>query len=191
MYRTLFLLAALCVVSPAAAQETPPLSKAPAEIEAPARIGHYVRGERKDYGNLDAGVAFSYTPDAPADSSWATVYYYRGTYPETTSPALMVSAEVKHFMQTLAHLQRQGQYDRYNVTWSEADTVRAGGHVLPGHKIGYIYEARGVPVFSSYSVYVAGRTLIKVRVSVPASQFRETRLLGFAELLAAETVLAN
>jgi hypothetical protein len=188
MHRALFFLAALTLAVPAAAQ---PLAKAPAEIVAPARIGSYLRGERTDYDNPELGVGYAYAPESKADSSWATVYYYRGTYPETTSSALIISAEVKDFMQILAHLQERGQYERYHVAWSQADTLRAGEHVLPGHKIGYVYQTGGVPVFSSFHVYVAGRTIIKVRGSVPVSQLSETRLPGFAELLPVETVRTN
>lgn len=192
MFRTILLLAALAVSCPAAAQRTsPPLAKAPSQIVAPARVGNYVRGERRDLGSAAAGVAFTYVPDSRSDSSWATVYYYRENYPATMSAARMIAAEVEEFGRTLVYHQAQGEYDQYRMVWSEADSVRAGRHVLPGHRIAYIYVVRGIPVVSTFNVYVAGRTLIKVRGSVPASQFKETRLLGFAEAAPVLTVLSN
>lgn len=191
MRRILFLLA-LLAATPATAQSTAhPLTKQPADIVAPARVGPYVRGERHVFEDLAAGVSFDYKPEAESDSSWATVYFYRASYPDTVPASRMIDGEVDEFRRVLDLYRARGEYDEYEIAWSKPDTLHAGDQVLPGHRIAYVFVARGQKFVSAYNLYVSGRTLIKVRGTVPASRFEKTLLFGFAESLPVMTVLAN
>jgi hypothetical protein len=191
MRRILFLLA-LLAATPASAQSTAhPLTKQPSDIVAPARVGPYVRGERHVYGDASAGVSYRYESAAASDSSWATVYYYRESYPATLPVSRMIAAEVREFMATLDYHVRTGEYEQYRMAWSQPDTLRAENQLLPGHKIAYVYVTRGQKYVSTFNVYVSGRTLIKVRGTVPGSQFENTLILGFAEAAPVLTVLTN
>jgi hypothetical protein len=179
--------------APAAAQTaTAPLARAPAEIEAPLKVGEFVRGERHDFKDLQYGVSYQYAPSQKSDSSYATVYVYQPVHPDSAWDAARVIAhEVQSFRETLEYQVARGVYETYRIADEEADTVRAGAHVLPGFRIHYAYRAQGRIAVSFYNVYAAGRTLVKVRGTVPESQFRKTRLPGFAQAVTAEIVRAN
>jgi Tfp pilus assembly protein PilW len=179
--------------APGAAQDArPPLARAPTEIEAPLKVGEYVRGERHDYKDLTNGVSFPYAPTQKSDSSWATVYIYQPVPPDSAWDAARVIAdEAEGFRQTLEYQRARGVYEAYEIAHEEADSVRAGPHVLPGFRITYAYRTRGQIAVSFYSVYAAGRTLIKVRGTVPESQVRKTTLPGFAREVTAAIVQAN
>lgn len=179
--------------APAAAQPAaPPLARAPWQIEAPLKVGEFVRGERHDFKDPKYGVSFQYAPSEKSDSSWATVYVYQPVPPDSAwDTASVIAEEAEGFRQTLEYQVERGVYELYRIANQAADTVRAGAHVLPGYSIHYAYRAQGGIAVSFYNVYAAGRTLIKVRGTVPESQFRKTTLPGFAREVAAEIVLAN
>lgn len=179
--------------APAAAQDaTAPLSKPPAEIVAPLKVGEYVRGERHDFKDPAYGVSYQYAPAQKSDSSYATLYIYQPVPPDSAwDTARVIAEQVEGFRQTLQHQLARGVYEAYQIAHEEADTVRAGAHVLPGFRLTYGFRAQGRVAVSFYNVYAAGRTLVKVRGTVPASQFRKTGLPGFDRAVVAETVLAN
>jgi hypothetical protein len=179
--------------APAAAQPGgPPLGKAPTEIEAPLKVGEYLRGERHDFKNLANGVSYQYAPSQKSDSSYATLYIYQPVHPDSAwDTARVIAEEVQAFGQTLEYQRARGVYESYELVHEGADTVRAGAHVLPGFRVQYAYRAPGRIAVSFYNVYAAGRTLVKVRGTVPESQFRKTRLPEFAREVTAQTVLAN
>lgn len=179
--------------APGAAQGTrPPLAKPPAEIEAPLKVGEFVRGERHDFKDLQYGVSFQYAPSQKSDSSWATVYIYQPVPPDSAwDAARVIAEEVQGFRQTLDYQRARGLYDTYEIAHEGADSVRAGSHVLPGFRITYAYRAQGQIAVSFYNVYAAGRTVIKVRGTAPESQFRKSGLPEFAHAVTARTVLDN
>jgi len=178
---------------PAAAQTaTEPLGKAPTEIAAPIKVGDYLRGERHDFKDPRFGVSYQYAPAQKSDSSYATVYIYQPVHPDSAwDTASVIADEVHAFGQTLEYQRARGAYESYEVAHEAADTVRAGGHVLPGFRVAYAFRSQGRNAMSFYNVYAAGRTLVKVRGTVPESQSRKTKLPEFAREVTAATVLAN
>lgn len=176
--------------APAASQTV--LAKAPSEIVTPARVGQFVRGERLDFNDPQFGVGVQYAPAQKADSSFATVYVYRPTPRSGRWVASeVIDAMAREFRETPEYHRSRGNYEGYRITGERRDTIRAGSHVLPGYGMSYVYWNDGLEVASFGYVYVAGRTLIKVRGTVPASQLRSTRLLEFTRAVVARTVLEN
>jgi hypothetical protein len=169
-----------------------PLDRAPELVEPPLKVGDYLRGERHDFKDATNGVSFQYEPTEKSDSSWATLYIYQPVPPDSAWDAARVIAdEVQGFRETLEYQRERGVYETYGIAHEEPDTLRAGAHLLPGFRITYAYRTQGRIAVSFYSVYAAGRTLVKVRGTVPESQFQKTRLPGFAEAVTIGTVLAN
>ncbi len=179
--------------APGAAQDTkPPLDKAPTEVEAPVKVGEYLRGERHDFKDPGYGVSYQYAPSQKTDSSYATVYIYQPVPADSAwDTASVIADEVQGFGQTLEYQRARGVYESYEIAHEEADTVRAGAHVLPGFRVTYAFRTREGIAVSFYNVYAAGSTLVKVRGTVPESQSRKTRLPEFAQAVAAQIVLAN
>ena len=180
--------------APAAAQQGgPPAGKAPSEYEAPVKVGEYLRGERHDFKDPRYGVSYQYAPSQPADSSYATVYVYQPVPADSAwDTARVIAEELQGFGQTLEYQRARGVYESYEIAHEGADTIRAGTHVLPGFRVRYGYRARGGGVaVSFFNVYVAGRTLVKVRGTVPESQVRKSGLQAFTRAVVAEIVEAN
>jgi hypothetical protein len=180
--------------APAAAQQGgPPAGKAPSEYEAPVKVGEYVRGERHDFKDPTYGVGYQYAPTQTSDSSYATVYVYQPVHPDSAWDADRVIAEqLQEFGQTLEYQRARGVYESYEIAQEGADTIRAGSHVLPGFRVRYVYRVPGGGVaVSFYNLYAAGRTLVKVRGTVPESQVRKSGLEAFARAVVAEIVQAN
>lgn len=180
-------------VAPAAAQTaTGLLARAPSVIEAPVKVGEYLRGERHDFKDPTYGVSYQYAPSQKSDSSYATLYIYQPVHPDSAWDTSSVIAEqLQAFGQTLEYQRARGAYQSYEIVNEEADTVRAGAHVLPGFRVTYTFRSQGRVAFSFYNIYTAGRTLVKVRGTVPESQFRKTQLPAFAREVTAQTVAAN
>lgn len=179
--------------APAAAQSAAgPLTKAPAEVEAPVKVGEYLRGERHDFKDPTYGVSYQYAPSQLADSSYATVYIYQPVPADSAwDTARVIAEQLQGFAQTLEYQRARGVYESYEIAQEGADTIRAGAHVLPGFRVRYVYRAQGGVAVSFYNVYAAGRTLIKVRGTVPESQVRKSGLPAFAQAVVAEIVQAN
>ncbi|HEX8208714.1 MAG TPA: hypothetical protein VF584_00910 [Longimicrobium sp.] len=180
--------------APAAAQPGgPPLGQPPSEIEAPAKVGDFLRGERHDFKDPRYGVGYQYAPSQRSDSSYATVYIYQPVPADSVwDTARVIAEELQEFGQTLEYQRARGVYESYEIAHEGADTVRAGTHVLPGFRVRYVYRVQGGgAAVSFYNVYAAGRTLVKVRGTVPQSQFQKSRLPAFAREVAAEIVEAN
>lgn len=177
----------------AAAQTgTAPLAMAPSAMEAPVKVGGYLRGERHDFKDPTYGVSYQYAPSQKSDSSYATVYIYQPVPADSAwDTAVVIAEQVQAFGQTLEYQRARGVYESYEIAHEAADTVRAGAHVLPGFRVTYAFRTRGRIAVSFFNVYAAGRTLVKVRGTVPESQFRKTRLPEFAQAVAAQIVLAN
>lgn len=165
-----------------------PLSRPLTSITPPATLGPYTRGARTDMG--EAGVAFQYS--SSADSSFATVYFYRPAGLDGEGGVdRVIASEVREFREHLQAQQSRGVYARAEIAWEEPDTVQAGSLALPGYKLAFVYWNGGEAFVSVLNLYVAGTTMVKIRGTVPAEQFERTRLLGFAEVVAAQSVLAN
>ncbi|HEX8672830.1 MAG TPA: hypothetical protein VF710_13120 [Longimicrobium sp.] len=180
--------------APSAAQQGgSPAGKALSEYEAPVKVGEYVRGERHDYKDPTYGVGYQYAPTQTSDSSYATVYIYQPVHADSAWDTDRVIAEqLQEFGQTLQYQRARGVYESYEIAHEGADTIRAGTHVLPGFRVRYTYRARGGGVaVSFYNVYAAGRTLVKVRGTVPESQVRKSGLEAFARAVVAEIVQTN
>lgn len=179
--------------APAAAQTaTAPLARAPSAIAAPAKVGEYLRGERHDFKDPTHGVGYRYAPSQKTDSSYATVYIYQPVHPDSAwDTASVIAEQLQAFGQTLQYQRARGAYESYEVAHEEADTVRAGAHVLPGFRVTYTFRSQGRTAVSFYNVYAVGRTLVKVRGTAPESQSRKTWLPEFARAVAAEIVLAD
>lgn len=191
MRRSLALLLSLALPWAPGARAQALFTRLPSQIVAPARLGPYARVERRDFKDVAAGVGYNYRPDSKADSSWATVYYYRGRYPESMPASQRIEAEAREFRASLEYHRAQGDYDRYEIVWAKPVTVRAGGLVLPGYEIVYVYRAGEMSVLSTFNVYVAGRNLIKVRGSVVGSQAEHSVIVSFGEAVTGNTILAN
>lgn len=180
--------------APAAAQQgAPPAGKAPSEYEAPVKVGEYLRGERHDYKDPTYGVGYQYAPSQRSDSSYATVYIYQPVHADSVwDTARVIAEELQEFGQTLVYQRARGVYESYEIADEGADTIRAGAHVLPGFRVRYVYRVPGGGVaVSFYNVYAAGRTLVKVRGTVPESQVRMSGLPAFTQAVVAQIVQAN
>jgi len=179
--------------APAAAQTaTAPLARAPSAVEAPVKVGEYLRGERHDFKDPTYGVSYQYAPSQKTDSSYATVYIYQPVHPDSAwDTASAIAEQVQAFGQTLEYQRARGAYESYEIVHEQADTVRAGAHVLPGFRVRYTFRSQGRVAVSFYNIYAVGRTLVKVRGTVPESQARKTWLPEFARAVAAQIVLAD
>lgn len=95
--------------SAAAQPAGPPLDKSPTEIEAPMKVGEYLRGEWHDFKDPRYGVSYQYAPAQKSDSSYATVYIYQPAPADSAwDAASWIAEQVQGFRQTLEYQVARG-----------------------------------------------------------------------------------
>jgi hypothetical protein len=173
---------------PAQAAGSGPTS-APPGLSAPEQVGRYTRGPLRDYGTSTLGVAYRYSA---GDSTLATVYLYRREEGQRAAPAdVALREQASAFKQALGVERERGVYEAYEIAFEGPDSVLTSGRWVPGYQIGYAFRRGGANYVSLFFVYAIGDAFIKIRGTVPESQWEQTDLPSFAREVATRMIAAR
>jgi hypothetical protein len=148
-------------------------------------VGHYKRGEAKDYGSPEGGVSYDYSSKGTS----LTVYFYaRDTAMRRLGATEALEAETGRFKQVLEIERQRGRWDEYKVAFDDRDSVVAKGRLLPGRQLGFVIKRGQAMAVSLFYLYAVGNEWIKVRGTVPLSRWQKTDIPVFARQIAAMAV---
>ncbi len=167
------------------AESAPTLPNAPDDLVAPLRVGHYKRGEAKDYGSAQGGVSYDYSDK---ETSLTVYFYARDTTMRGLGATEALEAETGRFKQVLEIERQRGRWDEYKVAFDDRDSVVAKGRLLPGRQLGFVIKRGQAMAVSLFYLYAVGNEWIKVRGTVPVSRWQKTDIPVFARRVSAMAV---
>ena len=167
------------------AESTPPLPNAPADLVAPLRLGHYKRGEARDYGSAQGGVSYDYSDK---ETSLTVYFYARDTTLRGLGATEALEAETARFKQVLEIERQRGRWDEYKIAFDGRDSVQLKGRLLPGRQLAFAIKRGQVMAVSLFYLYAVGNEWIKVRGTVPVSRWQKTDIPVFARQVSAMAV---
>jgi hypothetical protein len=148
-------------------------------------VGHYKRGEAKDYGSAQGGVSYDYSDK---ETSLTVYFYARDTTLQGLGATEALEAETGRFKQVLEIERQRGRWDEYKVAFDDRDSVVAKGRVLPGRQLGFVIKKGQAMAVSLFYLYAVGNEWIKVRGTVPVSRWQKTDIPVFAQKVSAMAV---
>jgi hypothetical protein len=146
-----------------------------------------MRGPIRDYGTPELGVAYQYSP---GDSTRATVYFYqRDKTVRNAAPETALREQANTFKQALEVERARGVYEDYTIAFEGPDSISVEGRMIPGYQLGYAFR-RGTTYVSFFFLYAVGDAFVKVRGTVPESQWEATDIRSFARDVVARAITA-
>lgn len=173
--------------APAAAPAATPAPVAVLALPAPAQVGRYIRGARRDFGSPELGVSYVYADSADSGAVRLNAYFYeRGPDARDLPAADALAREVAGFREALEVERARGVLDAYTIATGGADTVAVPGsarRAVPGYWLAVPLRRRGQVYVSFYHVYAVGNGFVKVRGTVPEAGWGARGIPEFARAL--------
>jgi hypothetical protein len=163
----------------------PSLPSAPSDLIAPLQVGHYKRGEAKDYGSPEGGVSYDYSSKGTS----LTVYFYaRDSALRRLGAMEALEQETGRFKQVLEIERQRGRWDSYEIAFEDPDSVDVKSSVLHVRQLGIVIKRGQAMYVSLFYLYAVGDEWIEVRGTVPVSEWQRTDIPVFARQLSAMAV---
>lgn len=157
----------------------------------PDSIGPYAQTARRDFGTPTAGMGYTYAASRDSGRVLLNAFVYER---DSTRVALSSTEALAHqvaiFKQSLTVEQARGTVERFEIPVEGADTsvMLASGDGVPGYRLVIVLRRGGQAYVSYFSVFVVGNGYIKIRCSVPVTDWERRNVAGLATAIVRRTL---